>query len=421
MSEGRFSLKRIEPKLLHLAYFLALFATAPTLSLAQTFTVLHSFTGPPEGNSPYSTLVLDAQGNLYGTTELGGVYQRLSQALPGTAFKLAPDGTQTVLHSFGRFITPTRLSDGGILYAGVVRDSQGNLFGTTGYGPGSAYGVVFKLSPSGAETILHIFTGPPDGLGPGGGLVMDAQGNLYGTTELGGTGYCPGYYYPGCGTIYKVTPSGTETILHNFTGYPSDGTGPQGSLIFDAQGNLYGTTVYGGLYGWGTVFKLTPTGKETVLYNFGPPPDAETPEAGLVMDANGNLFGTTSWGGTEDYGTVFKLDPTGAETVLYSFKDGADGGTPYAGSLLLDATGNLYGTTCYGGTSRRGTIFELTPSGSETALYSFTGGADGGCPIGGLVSDSVGNFYGTASEGGIYQGDFVCTNFGCGTVFKLTP
>jgi uncharacterized repeat protein (TIGR03803 family) len=295
-------------------------------------------------------------------------------------------------------------------------DAKGNLYGTTMQGGvGEVYGTVFKLAGK-KETVLHSFTGSPDGAGPIAGLVMDAKGNLYGTTYYGG-GPDP------TGTVFKVSKSGKETVLYSFCAVSgcADGESPYVGLVMDAKGNLYGTTTGGGASGAGTVFKVTSKGKETVLYSFTGGADGAYPYAGLVMDAKGNLYGTTYYGGAGGCdlgcGTVFKVTKAGKETVLYSFAGGTDGATPYAG-LVMDAKGNLYGTTYYGGTSTNcyldcGTVFKVSSKGKETVLYSFTGGTDGAYPyFGFLVMDAKGNLYGTAYAGGSSEE---------GTVWKLTP
>ena len=248
-------------------------------------------------------------------------------------------------------------------------------------------------------SVLHTFTGSPDGAVPDGGLVRDAQGNLYGTTVLGGA-----YNY---GTVFKLDTTGKETVLYSFTGTGGDGANPYAGLVRDAQGNLYGTTNDGGAsggapFGWGTVFKVDTAGTETVLYSFTGPPDGAVTYAGLVRDAQGNLYGTTWSGGAYDAGTAFKVDTAGTETVLHSFSGtGGDGSEPFAG-LVRDAQGNLYGTTVLGGDTACnppngcGTVFKVDTSGSETVLYAFTG-ADGAGPEAGLVRDAQGNLYGATS------------------------
>jgi uncharacterized repeat protein (TIGR03803 family) len=290
-------------------------------------------------------------------------------------------------------------------------------------------------------SLLHNFTGPPDGANSAARLVEDAAGNFYGTASEGGItgGACGG---PGCGTVFKVDQSGNETVVYSFAG-PPDGATPLASLISDATGNMYGTTSQGGTANLGTVFKLDSAGTETVLYSFTGEPDGAVPMAGLVRDPAGNFLGTTSAGGAAGAGTVFKVDSSGKESVLYSFTGEADGSQPMAG-LILDEKGNAYGTTFAGGTSgpcagvKRGksavpatcgVVFELDTSGSESVLYSFTGEPDGAGPAGDLVRDAAGNLYGTTVAGGMIcytiapplPGQGPSTEFYCGTVFKLDP
>ena len=314
--------------------------------------------------------------------------------------------TETVLYSFGG--SP----DGQRPYGALVMGANGNLYGTTFVGGAHNYGSVFQLTPAGAETVLHSFN-VSDGEHPYAGLVFDGQGNLYGTTEGGGA-----YSH---GTVFKLTPAGAETILHSFAGPTGDGAYPYGGLIIDGQGNLYGTTSAGGTQNHGTVFKLTPAGAETVLYSFAglTTGDGVNPHGGLIIDGQGNLYGTTEAGGSlGGHGTVFKLTPAGTETVLHSF-NGSDGDLPYAG-LVMDAQGNLYGTTWEGGAYLQGTVFKVTATGTETVLHSFenksTGHLFGGAlPYAGVVMDGQGNLYGTTYEGGTGT---TCLQ-GCGTVYKL--
>ena len=263
------------------------------------------------------------------------------------------------------------------------------------------------------ETLIHSFAGGTDGATPFAGLIGDPKGNGYGTTYAGGgSSACPG----GCGTVYKISSSGKESVIHAFTGGTTDGCYPYAPLVIDKNGNLYGTTSGCGTNNTGSVFKVSPSGTETILHNFGVAfigGDGSYPRGGLALDAQGNLYGTTTQGGVlpDVGGTVFKLTPSGVETVLYSFTGGADGGEPLAGPIL-DASGNLYGTTHIGGTNSEGTVFEVSASGNETVLHSFGSTGDGLFPDGGLVFDKKGNLYGTTSEGG---------SFGAGTVFAVTP
>lgn len=295
--------------------------------------------------------------------------------------------------------------------------------------------------PPDGFSLLHTFTGPPDGANSAAGLVEDAAGNFYGTTSQGGStsGPCPS---AGCGIVFKVDQSGNETVLHSFAGQP-DGATPLASLVLDAAGNMYGTTSHGGTSNLGTVFKVDSAGTESVLYSFTGEPDGAGPAADLVLDAAGNLLGTTAEGGIADAGTVFKLDSTGKESVLYSFTGGVDGAHPMAG-LILDKEGNMYGTTIAGGevgscspTKRDrsttpvtcGVVFELDTTGTESVLHSFTGEPDGAGPAGDLVRDASGNLYGTTAAGGIicyiiappFPGQGPSTEYYCGTVFKLDP
>jgi uncharacterized repeat protein (TIGR03803 family) len=328
-------------------------------------TVLYNFCsvdGCADGTWPNAGLTLDAAGNLYGTTWNGG-----GASSYGTVFQLAPGAgntwTETVLHGFGEN------GDGHYPYAvGLIFDAAGNLYGTTLRGSEHDGGTVFKLMPGGGgtwtETVLNRFGDlPRRGSHSQAGLIFDTAGNLYGTTEEGGAYRC--------GTVFKLTPNTngrwTETVLHSFKG--SDGRSPYASLIFDTAGNLYGTTYKGGAHGLGTVFKITPgangTWAETVLHSFGAGGDGYYPYASLIFDAVGNLYSTTSWGGSNgNYGVVFQLVPgvggKWKEKVLHSFGASGDGVYPYAG-LIFDADGNLYGTTSQGGADNSGTVFKITP------------------------------------------------------------
>jgi uncharacterized repeat protein (TIGR03803 family) len=332
------------------AVLLQVVASTPSAQaqVGPTFNLLYSFTNITTGEFPYAGVVRDAAGNLYGTTYYGGDTQCLHFGGCGTVFKVDTTGKETVLHSF------TGSADGKFPEGGVLRDAASNLYGTTIVGGTSDAGTVFKLDTTGKETVLHSFTGGgADGQCPAAGLVRDGAGNLYGTTANGGRS--------GKGTVFKVDTTGKETVLHSFAGTGGDGANPYAGLVRDTAGNLYGTTFLGGAScNCGTVFKLDTTGKETVLLSF-TGLDGEYTTAGLVQDSAGNLYGTTAGGGTSGYGVVFKLDKTGTETVLHSFTGGTtDGNSPYAG-LVRDAAGNLYGTTHSGGASNDGTVFKLTP------------------------------------------------------------
>jgi uncharacterized repeat protein (TIGR03803 family) len=355
---------------------------------AQTLSTLHTFAGPTtDGANPYAGLVFDSSGNLYGTTGYGGA------SSAGTVFERPKSGGSKILYSF------TGGSDGANPFASLILDG-GILYGTTYNGGAFGYGVVFKLD-NGTETVLYSFTGGADGANPYASLLPDSAGNVYGTTASGGAS--------GYGVVFKVSKTGTETVLYSFTG-GTDGATPYGRLIRDSAGNFYGTTYDGGAYGYGVVFKLYKK-EETVLYSFSGGADGANPYAGLVRDSSGNLYGTTSHAGASDSGVVFELDTAGTETVLYTFTGGTDGAFPYAG-LVRDSSGNLYGTTYGGGASSSGVVFEVNTSGGETVLHSFTGLTDGGSPLAGLIEDKSGNLYGTAYLGGTSE---------YGTTFKLKP
>ncbi len=290
-------------------------------------------------------------------------------------------------------------SDGANPHGGVVLDAQGNLYGTTSGGGAYGFGTVFKLDTTGQETVLYSFAGGADGENPL-GVVLDAQGNLYGTTEEGGAS--------NLGTVFKVDTSGNKTVLYSFTGTP-DGGNPYAGVVLDSQGNLYGTTFGGGADGYGTVFKVDTSGNETVLYSFGTTGgDGLFPVKGVVLDAEGNLYGTTSAGGAHEKGTVFKLGTTGQETVLYSFAGKPDG--EYPNGVVLDAQGNLYGTTDQGGVYDVGTAFEVYATGGEQLLYNFAV-MDGFLPVGSVALDAQGNLYGACGAGPGVNG--------LGTVFQL--
>ena len=305
-------------------------------------------------------------------------------------------------------------TNGGYPFAGVIRDSSGNLYGTTPAGTSAGgSGTVYKVDANGNETVLHEFTGQPDGSSPMGALVSDPAGNLYGTTAYGGA--------HNLGTIFKIDVYNRETVLYSFSGQP-DGANPVAGLIRDSAGNLYGTTLLGGAYGLGAVFKINASDDETVLYSFNAYANGANPHAGLVRDSSGYLYGTTYAGGTNGYGTVFRINASNQQTVLHSFA-GPDGSGPLA-DLIRDSLGNLYGTTLQGGAHNLGTIFKVTPTGTETVLHSFGGPPDGTNPRAGLVRDAAGNLYGTTGLGGSGECQsrfYPYPVLGCGTIFKLTP
>lgn len=401
-------MKNTSGKIAAACLVLLLATAAATWAQAQTLTVLHSFAGPSaDGAIPTAPLVRDSAGNLYGTTANGGLTNcgAFGDVGCGTVFKLDPLGNETLLHTFSG-------SDGAFPAGGLLMDAAGNLYGTTVSGGGAGFcrnfgcGTVFKLDPSGNFTVLHAFVESSDGGNPTAGLIMDSAGNLYGTTGFGGDF--------GPGAVFKMDASGNETTLHSFSG--PDGFEPSAPLIMDTAGNLYSTTFRGGPANFGTVFKLDSSGGLTTLHDFTGGSDGGNPAAGLIMDAAGNLYGTTDSGGSAGVGTVFKLDSSGNFTVLHSFTGGDDGGNvalegiPSAG-LIMDAAGNLYGTTFRGGAAGLGIVFTLDPLGNQTVLYSFTGGSDGSGPRAPLIMDAAGNLYSTASS-------LMATGFG--SVFKLT-
>jgi len=376
--------------------------------------VLYAFNGGPDGAGPglYSTdtgLIADSAGNLYGTTYAGGGSGCAGDGC-GTVFMLAPDGTETVLYAF------RGLSDGENPTSGVIRDTAGNLYGTTVTGGKYGGGTVFKLAPDGTETVLHSFDPESDGEYPN-ALIRDMSGNIYGTTYDCGIrcdlSAC-------CGTVFELAPNGTETVLHFFTG-GSDGSHPQGRLIWDGAGNFYGTTTQDGPGGSGTVFKLAPDGTETVLHGFACDKDGSSPEGTLIRDKAGDFYGTTTYCGAGGGGTAFKLAPNGTLTVLHAFVGGIDGYYPFAG-LIQDRAGNLYGTTIGGGDGPAcnysygcGILFKLAPDGTETVLHTFGRHRhSGSSPYAGLIFAPKGMLIGLAARGG----NTSCQH-GCGTVFVL--
>ncbi|MGC1380523.1 MAG: choice-of-anchor tandem repeat GloVer-containing protein [Candidatus Baltobacteraceae bacterium] len=351
------------------------------------FKSVYNFAGGRDASNPFGVLLL-ANGTFYSNTLNGG------KNGVGTVYKVSTSGKESVLYSFAG---PP--ADGRYPIAGLAA-KNGEFYGTTGYGGTDDLGTVFKVSASGVEHVLHTFTGP-DGENPQSGLVL-VNGAFYSTTQYGGA--------DGIGAVFKVSTSGAESVIYSFNIYanPPDGRQPVGDLIL-VSGTLYGTTLGGGSGGVGTVFKVSTSGTEHVLYNFKGSPDGSTPYAGLI-NLNGTLYGATQYGGASGNGTVFKVSTAGAEHVIYSFKGTPDGATPYARLVALNGT--LYGTTYDGGASGNGIIFKVSTSGVEKVLYSFTGLPYGGShPIAGMTAVS-GALYGTTSEGG--------KNL-TGMVYKLTP
>jgi uncharacterized repeat protein (TIGR03803 family) len=359
-------------------------------------TTLYSFTGGNDGATPYGgPLVLGGDGSFYGTTIQGGTYG-VSSGGYGTVFKITTNGVLTSLHSF------TDGADGAFPQTGLALGTDGNFYGTTSIGGASQQGTVFQITPGGAFTPLHSFTGSNDGSTPyGGPLALGADGKFYGTTEVGGAG--------GEGTVFQISSNGAFASLYSFTG-GEDGGRLFAGLVRAGGDTFYGATYAGGTDGGGTVFQINSDGALTNLYSFPGVDDGANPYAGLAQGSDGDFYGTTSAGGTNNLGTVFQVSANGALTGLYSFTGGSDGGDPIAG-LTQGSDGNFYGTTISYGASKHGTVFSISTNGGLNSLYSFTGGVDGAGPQGGLVLGNDDNFYGTTTSGGASQQ---------GTVFQMS-
>jgi uncharacterized repeat protein (TIGR03803 family) len=396
---------------------------SPPALHAQSLSVLHSFHNTPDGSAPWSGLARDAAGNLYGTTTTGGDYGY------GMVFRVVKRGSGWVLEPLYSFPNPAQGNDGAMPNAPVVIGPDHALYGTTTTG-GDNQGIVFKLtSPPRVcestmcpwtETVLYRFTGGADGGNPYSPVILDDAGNVYGTTQSGGSA--------NLGAVFKLSPSGsgwTETVLYSFAGIP-DGSQPESGLLLDNAGNLYGTTADGGAGNSGTVFQLVPSGSgwtENILYSFGPL-DGYAPFGGLILDSAGNLYGTTAYSYVGD-GTVFELSPAGGGqwnfSTLYFLTSGAPGTPGPVAALIMDNHGNLFGTTFEGGQPGCGlgfgcgTVFELSPGSggwNYRLLYQYTGQSDGGFPVDGLVRDAQGNLYGAGWGGG---------SSGNGVVFEWKP
>ncbi|HET9343142.1 MAG TPA: choice-of-anchor tandem repeat GloVer-containing protein [Candidatus Eremiobacteraceae bacterium] len=357
--------------------------SANTESVSPDFyRAIYNFKGSPDGSSPSGKLI-SVNGTLYGTTALGGTS---SQA--GTVFTVTTAGIENVIHVFGS------AGDGAQPEAGLT-SLDGTLYGTTSTDSNGGCGVVFSISPEGVENVIHQFFGSPDGCQPY-APVIAVNGRLFGTTEHGGAG--SGRY----GTVYRVTTSGVEKVLHSFKKIP-DGAIPTAGLV-NVNGTLYGTTFSGGANSDGTVFTRTATGGVNVLYSFKGGSDGQYPAGGLV-GLNGTLYGTTVSGGVGN-GTVFSITPAGVENVIYSFKGNPDGAVPL-GDLAVKS-GLLYGVTLDGGNACRkcGTVFKITTTGVESVVHTFAGRNDGKSPYGGLVNVG-GKLYGTTLAGGAYSNGIV--------------
>jgi uncharacterized repeat protein (TIGR03803 family) len=369
-----------------------------TLPLAGSgYKTIFSFDGK-DGAGPDAELI-DVKGTFYGVTDGGGTTDA------GTFFKISPSGTEKTLYSFGSVA-----GDGTYPQFGPLVEIGGTFYGTTYFGGKSNFGTVFKITPAGSEKVLYSFKGGKDGRGPEAGLTV-VKGVLYGTTTLGGTGTCASN--EGCGTVYKVTTSGDETVLHSFKN-GNDGAGPEGGLTY-INGALYGTTESFGQYLNGTIFKISLTGSEKVIHQLGASnPDGSAPTGNLTA-VNGVLYGTTKYGGSYGFGsgtsgTVFRVTTSGSEKVIHSFGASGDGAYPYY-ATLANVNGVLYGATNEGGASADGTVFKVTTGGGESVLYSFKGGKDGSAPRAGPIA-SNGKLYGGASAGGA-SGD--------GTIYTISP
>ena len=398
-------------------FVLAIMLTQP--ARAQTFSVVHNFTGGQDGATPVVGLTMDQAGNFYGDTSAGGSNDF------GVVFKLTYKNSGWI---FTRLYSFQGGSDGSDPQARVIIGPDGSLFGTTALGGTgcNSCGTIFNLRPqpfacshavcAWNKTVLYSF-GRGDGSVPLGDIIFDQAGAIYGTASQGG-----GY---GWGAVYKLTPSAgswTQSVLYNFTG-GDDGANPVGGVIFDRSGRLHGAAYSGGL-GGGVIFQLTPVGSgwmDDTLYTFQSRGDGGGLWGGLISDQLGNLYGATLAFGSDGGGTVYELTPVGRSgwefTVLDSF---TGGGGPLNSSLVMDATGNLYGTTYNDGAHNFGSVFKLTPSDggwTYTDLHDFTGGSDGGKPQSNVTFDANGNLYGTASEGGTGS---QC-NGGCGVIWEITP
>ena len=397
-----------------------LFCIAFTISLsAQTFTSLASFDGT-DGAEPWSSSVVQGtDGNFYGTTFFGGTSTSKACNGCGTVFRMTPGGTLTTIHNF---CSKANCADGWEPLAGVILGTDGNFYGTTMSGGAYGEGTVFKVTPDGFLTTLHSFAGS-DGQDPQSGLVQGEDGNFYGVTWGGGIG--------AYGVVFKITSTGQFTVLHQFCSFPNCGDGfqPQDSLIQGTDGNFYGTTYHGGASfdGPGTVFRVSPTGEFSVLHQFCAQwscADGAAPSASLVQATNGNFYGTTQRGGIMTScnpfgcGTIFEITLAGQFTTLHDFCSEAhcdDGTKPYGG-LTQGSDGNLYGITSTGG--QRGEMFRLTQDGSFTALTHLcqqTGCPDGTAALAGMIQSTNGSFYGTTNGGGDSS---ACSS--CGTVYSLS-
>ena len=407
------------PRFLKSTCLVLAFCAAMTVRSSAQFKPIANFAGSNGSYPQYVSLVQGTDGNLYGTTETGGLSRF------GTVFRVSVSGTITSIYSF--CAQGDTCPDGAYPYAGLLLGTDGAFYGTTWGNElcSTACGTVFKVTRNGVLTTLHTFA-LTDGANPAGALTQGTDGDLYGTTEYGGSGDCTNLYVPGCGTIFKISSKLGFTTLHSFTG--ADGWNPLGGVIQGTDGNFYGTTAAGGSYGGGTIFRITPEGKLTTLYSFCAQAnctDGQTPTAALLQASDGNFYGTTESGGIyacyygELTGTAFKMTPAGTLTTIYNFCDGRFPTAP----LIAATDGNLYGTTSVGGagsycygvfTPGCGTVFKLAPTGVLTILHYFCSEVncgDGAGLYGGLIQHTNGLFYGSTIGGGAGEE---------GTVFRLS-
>jgi uncharacterized repeat protein (TIGR03803 family) len=390
------------------AFALALLIPFGGATQAASFKTLYSFSGGSDGGVPYTGVITDGH-SVFGATYIGGDTNCIPLWGCGVIFKIDRHGHETVLHTFH-----DDGSDGLFPASNLVLDGDGNLYGTTAAGGANSVGTVFKIAKNGRETVLYSFKDESDGAFPQSVLIKDSDGNLYGVTLEGGDPTC------NCGTVFKLSPDGVHSVLHAFKG-GSDGNGPNG-LVLDKLNNLYGTTWTGGsgscvTISCGTVFEIKSNGKEKIVYAFKSVHDGMNPQGSLSLDDAGNLWGVASGGGPGCgcNGTVFQITPDGKKKTRFAFPGGVSGSSPT--SVIAAKSGDLFGTTLNGGTDNKGVIFKLPKQGDEVVLWSFTGGDDGASPWGRLFEDDKDHLYGTASAGngtGCYSGA------GCGTVFELT-
>ena len=383
---------------------LLIFSAAALPASAQTFTTLARFNGT-NGENPYSAPVQGPNGDFYGATGYGGANDQ------GVAYEMTPQGSLTLLHTFSE-------SEAAQPFANLLLTSSGSFYSTSFEGGTSPFGsgTVFEMTPSGTVSVLYNFCTSTcaDGANPNDALLLATDGNFYGTTLSNGTN-------GDWGSIFRMTPSGSLTTLYSFCSQPSctDGSFPYGSLVQGANGNFYGTTGDGGAQNDGSIFKITPSGTLTTLYSFcslSGCTDGKIPYSGLVLASNGSFYGTTNFGGANGKGSIFKITPAGVFTSLYSFcsqPSCTDGSSPYA-ALIQATDGNLYGTTYRGGATNAGTIFKISPSGAFSVMYNFcsqTNCRDGNLPIAGLVQSTNGSLYGATTGGG--SGNL-------GTIYRLS-